>query len=82
MTKEHYLNKDVAAQWQVDIRQKVNDQAAGLNKLTKGKKLSDNVLFLIGVYNRKVETIDLIFQELEQINGYILEELNLAEEAD
>lgn len=81
MTKEHYLNKDVAAQWRVDIRQKVNDQAIENNKLTAGKELSDNIKYLRHIYNLKVQTIDLIFQELEQINGYILEEVNLTEEA-
>ncbi len=81
MTKEYYLKEDVAVQWRCDIREKVNNQAKEITELAKDKKISDNILTLIGVYNRKVETIDLLFAELKSINDYIVEEIKLIKEA-
>jgi len=82
MTKEHYLKEEVAEEWCKNIRDKVNNQAVEINKLIADKEqLSYNIKYLKHIYNLKVETIDLLFSEMEKINSYILEELKLKEEA-
>jgi hypothetical protein len=81
MTKEYYLKKDVAAQWRLDIREKVNNQAKEITELAKGVTIPNDIKLLVEVYNRKVETIDLLFAELKSINDYIVEEIKLIKEA-